>query len=49
MARMVRAITFEQDTFVAQYNSNAREKQLRLAAPVLSVRETAKGNLHLPR
>lgn len=43
MARMARAITFEQDTFVAQYNSDAREKQLRLATPVLSVRENSEG------
>lgn len=41
MARMVLVITFEHDNCVAQYNSDAKEKPLTLAAPVLSVRETA--------
>ena len=38
MARMVLVITFEHDNCVAQYNSDAKEKPLMLAAPVLSVR-----------
>lgn len=39
MARTVLVITFEHHSCVAQYNSDAEEKPLMLAAPVLSVLE----------
>lgn len=47
MAGMVLVITFEHDNSVAEYNRDAKEKPLRLAAPVMSAKETTeKGELH---